>query len=107
MSPFSDVYELDLKALVKAALLPAGEPVNFPLNPDANDSMVAMYCVMSVDEDRNVTAGFVICPCPSTPVASAAIASMAKKDVVEATIVEASRTERKLLLVVESSQIAM
>jgi hypothetical protein len=95
MSSFSDVYELDSKAVVKAAVLSAGEPENVPLNPEAEDSMVAMNCVLSVDEDRNVTAGSVMYPCPLTPAASAAKASMAEKDVVEATIVEESTDTRR------------
>jgi len=76
MSSFSDVYELDSNAVVKAAVLSAGEPENVPLNPEAEDSMVAMNCVLSVDEERNVTAGSVMYPWPLAVASSVAATSM-------------------------------
>lgn len=72
ISSFSDVYELESNAVVKAAVLSAGDPEKVPLNPEADDSIVAMNCVLSVDDDRNVTAGSVMYPWPYTVPSNAA-----------------------------------
>lgn len=53
----SEEYLLEANAVVNDAVLVAGSELNVPEKPEAEDSIVAMYCVGSPAVDRNVTAG--------------------------------------------------